>query len=103
MQPAYEEQTALSKEYSESYTYDITYYGCIKLTDKSGNIAYLSSAGVKYIYSNKKDLYTTAGEQIFTVPITGTYKLEAWGAQGWWRSWYEWNWWIRWLRNNHYP
>ena len=74
----YEEQTALSKEYSESYTYDITYYGCIKLTDKLGNIAYLSSAGVKYIYSNKKDLYTTAGEQTFTVPTTGTYKLEAW-------------------------
>ena len=78
----YEEQTALSKEYSESYTYDITYYGCIKLTDKSGNIAYLSSAGVKYSYSNKKDLYTTAGEQTFTVPTTGTYKLEAWGGQG---------------------
>lgn len=73
---------ALSKEYSESYTYDITYYECIKLTDKSGNIVYLSSAGVKYIYSNKKDLYTTAGEQTFTVPTTGTYKLEAWGAQG---------------------
>ena len=78
----YEEQTALSKEYSGSYTYDITYYGCIKLTDKSGNIAYLSSAGVKYSYSNKKDLYTTAGEQTFTVPTTGTYKLEAWGGQG---------------------
>ena len=92
----------MSKVYSGSYIEDETYYGCIKLTDNNGSVAYIRSAGVKCNYGTITDLYTTAGEQTFTVPTTGTYKLEAWGAQGWWRNWYEWSWWIRWLRNNHY-
>ena len=78
----YEEQTALSKVYSGSYIEDETYYGCIKLTDNNGSVAYIRSAGVKCNYGTITDLYTTAGEQTFTVPTTGTYKLEAWGAQG---------------------
>ena len=78
----YTNQTGVSKEYSGSYTYNTTYYGCIKLTDNAGNIAYLSSAGVKYSYININNIYSTSGEQIFTVQVTGTYKLEVWGAQG---------------------
>ena len=78
----YTNQTGVSKDYTGSYTNGTTYYGCIKLTDKAGNIAYLSSAGVKYSYTNVNQQYTTAGEQTYTVPDTGTYKLEVWGAQG---------------------
>ncbi len=78
----YANQTGVSKEYSGSYTNDATYYGCIKLTDKAGNIAYLSSIGVKYSYINVNQLYTTSGEQTYTIPKTGIYKLEVWGAQG---------------------
>ena len=33
--------------------------------------------------TNKTWVYDyTGGEQVFTVPVTGTYKLEVWGAQG---------------------
>ena len=78
----YTDQTGILKEYSESYTYDTTYYGCIKLTDKSGSVSYLSTAGVKYSYTNINQLYTTSGKQTYTIPATGTYKLEVWGAQG---------------------
>ena len=78
----YTNQTGVSKDYTGSYTNGTTYYGCIKLTDKAGNIAYLSSAGVKYSYTSVNQQYTTAGEQTYTVPATGTYKLEVWGAQG---------------------
>ena len=78
----YTNQTGVSKDYTGSYTNGTTYYGCIKLTDKAGNIAYLSSVGVKYSYINVNQLYTTAGEQTYTIPETGTYKLEVWGAQG---------------------
>ena len=78
----YTNQTGVSKNYTGSYTYGTTYYGCIKLTDKAGNIVYLSSVGVKYSYINVNQQYTTAGEQKYTVPQTGTYKLEVWGAQG---------------------
>ena len=37
-----------------------------------------------YFYSGQTvfDFDYTGGEQIFTVPISGTYKLETWGAQG---------------------
>ena len=78
----YTDQTVVSKEYSGDYTNGTTYYGCIKLTDKSGSVAYLSSVGIKYNYVNVEQIYTTVGEQTFTVPETGTYKLEVWGAQG---------------------
>ena len=78
----YTNQTGVSKDYTGSYTNGTTYYGCIKLTDKAGNIAYLSSVGVKYSYTSVNQQYTTAGEQTYTVPATGTYKLEVWGAQG---------------------
>ena len=78
----YEEQTALSKVYSGSYIQNETYYGCIKLTDNNGSVAYIRSAGVKCNYGTITDLYTTAGEQTYTVPQTGVYKLEVWGAQG---------------------
>ena len=78
----YTNQTGVSKEYSGSYANGTTYYGCIKLIDNAGNIAYLSSAGIKYSYINETNTYTTVGEQIYTVPATGTYRLEVWGAQG---------------------
>ena len=78
----YTDQTGVLKEYSENYTNGTTYYGCIKLTDKSGIITYIRSAGVKYNQINVNQLYTTAGEQTYTIPETGTYKLEVWGAQG---------------------
>ena len=78
----YTNQTGVSKDYTGSYTNGTTYYGCIKLTDKAGNIVYLSSVGVKYNLTTINKLYTTSGEQTYTVPTTGTYKLEVWGAQG---------------------
>ena len=78
----YTDQTEISKDYSEDYAVGATYYGCIKLTDKSGIITYIRSAGVKYNQINVNQLYTTAGEQTYTIPETGTYKLEVWGAQG---------------------
>ena len=78
----YTNQTGVSKDYTGSYTNGTTYYGCIKLTDKAGNIVYLSSVGVKYNLTTINKSYTTSGEQTYTVPTTGTYKLEVWGAQG---------------------
>ena len=78
----YTNQTGVSKDYTGSYTNGTTYYGCIKLTDKAGNIVYLSSVGVKYNFTNINKSYTTPGEQKYTIPTTGTYKLEVWGAQG---------------------
>ena len=76
----YENQTGTSKTYSGTYTNGTTYYGCVKLTDKVGNISYIRSAGVKYVSSTTT--YTNSGEQVYTVPSTGIYKLEVWGAQG---------------------
>ena len=75
----YENQTAISKTYSGTYTNGTTYYGCVKLTDKVGNISYTRSGGIKYVPSTT---YTNSGEQIYTIPSTGIYKLEVWGAQG---------------------
>ena len=75
----YENQTATSKTYSGTYTNGTTYYGCVKLTDKVGNISYIRSGGIKYVSSTT---YTNSGEQIYTIPSTGIYKLEVWGAQG---------------------
>lgn len=37
---------------------------------------------VKIFYKVNLEFYYTGTEQIFTVPINGTYKLETWGAQG---------------------
>lgn len=75
----YENQTGTSKTYSGTYTNGTTYYGCVKLTDKVGNISYIRSGGIKYVSSTT---YTNSGEQIYTIPSTGIYKLEVWGAQG---------------------
>ena len=75
----YENQTATSKTYSGTYTNGTTYYGCVKLTDKVGNISYIRSGGIKYVSSTT---YTNSGEQVYTIPSTGIYKLEVWGAQG---------------------
>ena len=76
----YENQTGTSKTYSGTYTNGTTYYGCVKLTDKVGNISYIRSGGIKYVSSTTT--YTNSGEQVYTVPSTGIYKLEVWGAQG---------------------
>ena len=75
----YENQTGTSKTYSGTYTNGTTYYGCVKLTDKVGNISYIRSGGIKNVSSTT---YTNSGEQVYTVPSTGIYKLEVWGAQG---------------------
>ena len=75
----YENQTGTSKTYSGTYTNGTTYYGCVKLTDKVGNTSYIRSGGIKYVPSTT---YTNSGEQIYTIPSTGIYKLEVWGAQG---------------------
>ena len=75
----YETQTGTSKTYSGTYTNGTTYYGCVKLTDKVGNTSYIRSGGIKYVPSTT---YTNSGEQIYTIPSTGIYKLEVWGAQG---------------------
>ena len=76
----YENQTGTSKTYNGTYTVGTTYYGCVKLTDKAGNISYIRSAGVGYNFSSIT--YTDSGEQVYTIPSTGIYKLEVWGAQG---------------------
>ena len=75
----YENQTGTSKTYNGTYTNGTTYYGCVKLTDKVGNTSYIRSGGIKYVPSTT---YTNSGEQIYTIPSTGIYKLEVWGAQG---------------------
>ena len=75
----YETQTGTSKTYSGTHTNGTTYYGCVKLTDKVGNTSYIRSGGIKYVPSTT---YTNSGEQIYTIPSTGIYKLEVWGAQG---------------------
>ena len=76
----YEESSELSKTYNGSYTEGTTYYGCIKLADNAGNIAYLKSAGI--VYNVSSNTWNNSGEHTFTVPTTGKYKLEVWGAQG---------------------
>ena len=38
------------------------------------NVYFISDISINYDY--------TGGEQTFTVPVSGTYKLETWGAQG---------------------
>ena len=78
----YTNQTGTTKTYSSGLTSGTTYYGCVKLTDKAGNSAYLSSTGVKYNSTSLNEVYTTAGEHVFTAPETASYKLEVWGAQG---------------------
>lgn len=75
----YENQTGTSKTYSGTYTNGTTYYGCVKLTDKVGNTSYIRSGGIKYVPSTT---YINSGEQVYTVPSNGIYKLEVWGAQG---------------------
>ncbi len=78
----YENMTDTSKVYNDDFISGTTYYGCIKLTDNSGNITYLKSAGITYEYSTRGTSYTTSGEYTFTTPATGIYTLEVWGAQG---------------------
>ncbi len=78
----YEYHEELSKIYSGNYISGTIYYGCIKLEDSDGNITYVKSSGIEYIYGEGTQLYTTSGEYEFIVPETGTYKLEVWGAQG---------------------
>ena len=77
----YENQTGISKTYSGTYANGTTYYGCVKLTDKVGNTSYIRSAGVGY-NTTSATTYTNATSYTYTVPTTGIYKLEAWGAQG---------------------
>ncbi len=78
----YENTTATSKTYSDNLTNGTIYYGCIKLSDKNNNVAYLKSSEIAYIYASGSESYTTSGEHTFTAPATGDYKLEVWGAEG---------------------
>lgn len=80
---SYTNQTGTSKTYNSGLTAGTTYYGCIKLTDKAGNVAYLRSVGIPYSVSSGSDnLYSSSGAYTYTAPVTGNYKLETWGAQG---------------------
>ena len=53
-------------------------------TINGNKITINGNASIKANYSstNKTEFAYTGKEQIFTAPVTGTYKLETWGAQG---------------------
>lgn len=53
-------------------------------TINGNKITINGNASIKANYSstNKTEFAYTGKEQIFTVPINGTYKIETWGAQG---------------------
>ena len=46
------------------------------------NLTKRTKCNVYFISDIQVDFDYTSGEQTFTVPISGTYKLETWGAQG---------------------
>ena len=46
------------------------------------NLTERTKCNVYFISDIKVDFDYTGGEQTFTVPVSGTYKLETWGAQG---------------------
>ena len=67
---------------SNTYNFNITsigiHYICVRIEDNAGNKNYVSKvAETSYI-----DYEYTGDYQPFTVPVSGYYKMEAWGAQG---------------------
>ena len=67
---------------SNTYNFNITsigiHYICVRIEDNAGNNNYVSKvAETSYI-----DYEYTGDYQPFTVPVSGYYKLETWGAQG---------------------
>ena len=50
--------------------------------DTTGRTAYAQFTIASTAFFTSKDFSYTGGVQSFTVPATGTYKLEVWGAQG---------------------
>ena len=82
---SYIESSELSMEFNDTYEIDTKYYGCIRLTDNAGNVGYIVSGGLDFQLGEKfNEVYsqTFYGEYTYTVPSTGKYKLEVWGAQG---------------------
>lgn len=79
----YTSQTGTSKTYNSGLSQGVAYYGCIKLSDRAGNKAYLRSATIPYANSSDaSNAYTSSGEYAYVIPMAGIYKLEVWGAQG---------------------
>ena len=79
-------QGSTSKGTSASNTYQYTglsaftsYTLKVIVKDKSGNT---SEKSLTTMTAGSRNFAYTGGAQTFTVPETGTYKLEVWGAQG---------------------
>ena len=82
---SYIESSELSMKFSDTYETDTKYYGCIKLSDNASNIGYIVSGGITYQPGEEfNEVYsqTSSGEYTYTIPQSGIYKLEVWGAQG---------------------
>ena len=67
---------------SNTYNFNITsigiHYICVRIEDNAGNKNYVSKvAETSYI-----DYEYSGDYQSFTVPVSGYYKIETWGAQG---------------------
>ena len=60
---------------------ELGYYALkVIVKDKAGNIS--SEQSIKAYTTNVKNFAYTGSSQTITIPTTGTYKLEVWGAQG---------------------
>ena len=74
-------------QYNTEYNEQMEYYNQ-KKADAIDNFNALAEEYLDYMNSDDypnivvNDFDYTGGEQTFTAPITGTYKLETWGAQG---------------------
>ena len=84
-EPSYTEVTGISTTVEWTASEAGTYYAWVK--DASGRTAYkefsvASSAFCSYTVGQIWNFAYTGGIQSFTVPCSGTYKLEVWGAQG---------------------
>lgn len=76
---------------SRSYTFtglteDTNYSVKIKVTNSKGLYTEQTVIGGTGVTPVNKVYSYTGGEQIVTIPYTGKYKLEVWGAQGGYRS-----------------
>ena len=58
-----------------------TFYLWIKVTDNAGNV-FVTKSNVFTLVTPIYNFAYTGNYQTWTVPVTGTYKLEVWGAQG---------------------
>jgi len=70
--------TATTTTYNFNLSSTGTQYVCVRVEDNSGNVNYFKTVAVGSYYTYS----TPSGYSTLTVPITGNYKLEVWGAQG---------------------